>query len=88
VVWPYKQWRQEGAIEQVMLAPKPSAQEKALQGKSGLVPVPTRWIIERSNAWMERCKRLVKNFERTLGNATAKLNLCFIRLMLKRLARA
>lgn len=27
-----------------------------------------------------------KNFERTLSYATAKLNLCFIRLMLKRLA--
>ncbi|HIK16398.1 MAG TPA: transposase, partial [Leptolyngbyaceae cyanobacterium M33_DOE_097] len=37
-------------------------------------------------AWMERCKSLVKNFERTLAHATAKLNLCFIRLMLKRLA--
>ncbi|WP_298914887.1 transposase [uncultured Nostoc sp.] len=43
---------------------------------------------ERSNAWMERCKSLVKNFERTLAHATAKLNLCFIRLMLKRLAQA
>ncbi|MEG4207195.1 hypothetical protein QUA20_25110 [Microcoleus sp. Pol7_A1] len=25
---------------------------------------------------MERCKILVKNFELTLSNATAKLNLC------------
>ena len=70
------------------LAPKPSPSEKAAQGKSGFVPVPTRWVIERSNAWMERCKSLVKNFERTLDHATDKLNLCFIRLMLKRLARA
>lgn len=53
--------------------------------KSGFVPVRARWIIERSNAWMERGKILVKNFERTLGNATAKMNLCFIRLMVKRL---
>jgi transposase len=58
------------------------------QSKSGFVPVAARWVIERSNAWMERCKILVKNFERTLVNATAKLNLCFIRLMLKRLAAA
>jgi transposase len=36
---------------------------------------------------MERCKSLVKNFERTLDHATTKLNLCFVRLMLKRLAR-
>ena len=68
------------------LAPKPSKAEKAALGKTGFVPVATRWVIERSNAWVERCKSLVKNFERTLTNATAKLNLCFIRLMLKRLA--
>jgi Transposase DDE domain len=65
---------------------KPSKQEKAKNGQSGFVPVATRWVIERSNAWMERCKILVKNFERTLANATTQLNLCFVRLMLKRLA--
>nr|WP_313950171.1 transposase [Nostoc sp. FACHB-110] len=51
-------------------------------GKTGFVPVATRWVIERSNAWMERYKSWVKNFERTLFHTNAKLNLCFIRLML------
>jgi hypothetical protein len=50
---------------------KPSKQQKAAQGKSGFVPVVARWVIERSNAWMERC---------------TKINLCFVRLMLKRIA--
>jgi hypothetical protein len=68
------------------LSTKPSKQEKAAQGKSGFVPAIARWVIERSNAWIERCKILVKNFERTLPNATTKLNLCFVRLMVKRLA--
>ncbi|MBD2124728.1 transposase, partial [Trichocoleus sp. FACHB-262] len=53
---------------------------------SGEVPAVARWVIERSNAWMERCKSLVKSFERTLSHATTKINLCFVRLMLKRLA--
>lgn len=70
------------------LSPKPTKAEKAALGKTGFVVVATRWVIERSNAWMERCKSLVKNFERTLSHATAKLNLCFIRLMLKRLAHS
>lgn len=65
---------------------KPSKLEKAASGKSGFVPAVARWVIERSNAWMERCKSLVKNFERTLAHATTKINLCFVRLMLKRLA--
>ncbi|NJO50644.1 MAG: transposase [Leptolyngbyaceae cyanobacterium RM2_2_4] len=68
------------------LSPKPSKQQKAAQGKAGFVPVAVRWVIERSNAWMERCKSLVKNFERTLSHATTKIDLCFVRLMLKRLA--
>jgi len=68
------------------IAPKVSKQEKAEKGLSGFIVVPTRWVIERSNGWVERCKILVKNFERTLFNATAKLNLCFIRLMLRRIA--
>ncbi len=82
----------QGVYPQIMtkirleLAPKPTNAEKAAQGKTGFVPVAVRWVIERSNAWMELCKSLVKNFERTLSHATAKLNLCFIRLMLRRLA--
>jgi hypothetical protein len=40
---------------------------------------------ERSNAWVKRCKSLVKNFDHTLARSNAKLKLCFIRLMLKRL---
>jgi len=68
------------------LSTKPSKQQKDAQGKSGFVPAIARWVIERANAWMERCKILVKNFERTLSNATTKLNLCFVRLMIKRLS--
>ena len=68
------------------LSAKPTREEKVAQGKSGFVPTAVRWVIERSNAWMQRCKSLVKNFERNLAHATAKVNLCFIRLMLKRLA--
>jgi hypothetical protein len=70
------------------LSPKLSKSEKEEGGKSGFVPIVARWVVERSNAWVERCKSLVKNFERTLENAKAKLDFCFIRLMLKRLAKA
>jgi Transposase DDE domain len=66
----------------------------AIIGKSGFVTVAVRWVYafggaklyERSNAWVERCKNLVKNFEWTVERARAKLNLCFIRLMVIRLA--
>ena len=71
---------------QFELSAKPSKAEKEAKGQSGFVPVAARWVIERSNAWVERCKSLVKNFDRTLERSNAKLKLCFIRLMLKRLA--
>ena len=56
------------------LSPKPSKKEKS--GKVGFVPVQTRWVIERSNSWMEKARSLVKNFERTLFHSTQKINLC------------
>jgi len=71
---------------QFELSPKPSKPEKAAQGKSGFVPVKARWVVERSNAWVERCKSLVKNFEHNLAHANEKLKLCFVRLLFKRLA--
>lgn len=71
---------------QFQLAPKPSKQEMAAQGKSGFVPVKARWVVERSNAWVERCKSLVKNFALNLFHANQTLKLCFIRLLIKRLA--
>lgn len=68
------------------LSKKPSKQEKSEQGKCGFVAAVARWVVERSHAWMERCKSLVKNYERTLENAKAKIDLCFVRLLLKRLS--
>jgi transposase len=69
------------------VAPKMSKQEKQAQGTSGFVVIPMRWIVERSNAWVERSKSLVNNFDRTLDNANARLKLCFIRLILKPLTK-
>lgn len=71
---------------QFELSAKPSKTDKHVKGQSGFLPVAARWVIERSNAWVERCKSLVKNFDRTLERSNAKLKLCFIPLMLKRLA--
>ncbi len=68
------------------LSPKPSPEQKQQEGKIGFVPVQTRWVIERTNSWMERCKSLVKNFERTLAHATTKVNLCWLLMDSRELA--
>jgi hypothetical protein len=38
------------------LSPKLSKSQKEKEGKTGFVPVKARWVIERTNSWMERCK--------------------------------
>ena len=55
---------------------------------AGFVPLPKRWIVERTFAWLGRCRRLAKDFENLAANVLAFLCLAMIRLMLRRLARA
>ncbi|MDE5068896.1 MAG: transposase [Trichodesmium sp. St16_bin4-tuft] len=46
------------------LSPKPSKTEKENLGKTGFIPVKVRWVIEKTNSWMERCKSLTKKIWR------------------------
>ena len=51
----------------------------------GFVVEPKRWIVERSIAWLNRCRRLAKDCENRNHNALAFLRLASIQLMLRRL---
>jgi transposase len=51
----------------------------------GFVAQPKRWIVERSIAWLNRCRRLAKDWENLNRNAVAFLKLASIRLMLRKL---
>ncbi len=46
--------------------------------------LPKRWIVERSFAWLDKCRRLWKNCERKLQNSLQMFSLAFIRLLLNR----
>lgn len=46
--------------------------------------IPRRWVVERSIAWLEKCRRLWKNCERKLITSLAMMRLAFISLLLKR----
>src|SRR5258707_8231598 len=52
---------------------------------SGFVVLPKRWIVERSIAWLNRCRRLAKDWENLNRKALAFLRLASIRLMLRKL---
>ena len=51
----------------------------------GFVVLPRRWVVERTFAWLNRCRRLAKDFENRSHNALAFLKLASIRLMLRKL---
>jgi transposase len=51
----------------------------------GFVVLPKRWIVERTLAWLNRCRRLAKDWENLNRNALAFLYLASIRLMLRKL---
>lgn len=46
--------------------------------------IPKRWVVERSFAWLEKCRRLWKNCERKLNTSLNMVALAFIALLLKR----
>src|SRR4030095_5263862 len=52
---------------------------------AGFVVVPKRWSVERTIAWLNRCRRLAKDWENLNCKALAFLRLASIRLMLRRL---
>ena len=52
---------------------------------NGFIVLPMRWVVERTFAWLNRCRRLAKDFENLSRNALAFLQLASIRLMLRKL---
>ena len=51
----------------------------------GFVVQPRRWVVERTIAWLNRCRRLAKDWENLNRNALAFIKLASIRLMLRKL---
>lgn len=51
----------------------------------GFEIIPKRWVVERTIGWLNRCRRLAKDWETKTHNALAFLKLASIRLMVRRL---
>jgi transposase len=54
----------------------------------GFEPLPRRWVVERTIAWLNRNRRLAKDFEATIESAQAWLFIASVKLLSRRLARA
>ncbi len=53
----------------------------------GFTVLYRRWVVERTFAWMSRCRRLAKDFERTLESSLAWAQLAACRFLMRRVAR-
>lgn len=61
---------------------------KRSDAANGFEVLPRRWVVERTFAWLGRCRRLAKDFEGSIESAVAWITIASIRLLTRRLARA
>ena len=55
------------------------------EGQRGWVKLPIRWTVERTFAWLGRCRRLSKDREKSVRSSESFIKLAMIQLMLHRL---
>jgi putative transposase len=71
-------WVEKNARWELVIVRRP-------EGKKGWVKLPLRWTVERTFAWLGRCRRLSKDREKSVLSSEAFVKLAMIHLMLNRL---
>lgn len=61
---------------------------RRVDSAKGFVLLPRRWVVERTLAWLNRNRRLSKDFETTIESALAWILIASVKLLCRRLARA
>lgn len=60
---------------------------KRSDDQTGFKVLPRRWVVERTFAWLGRCRRLAKDWEKTIESSTAWTLVAHIRILIRRLAK-
>jgi transposase len=77
----------QNAVKAVLAQVNVEIVKRSDQAK-GFVVLPKRWVVERTFAWLNRCRRLAKDWECLNRKARAYVLLASIRLMSRTLGRA
>ena len=72
------QWVEANARWELSIVRRP-------EGSEGWVRLPIRWTVERTFAWLGRCRRLSKDREKSVLSSESFIKLAMIHLMLNRL---
>ena len=56
-------------------------------GVKGFQLLPRRWVVERTFAWLGRCRRLAKDFEGSIESEVAWILVAHLRFLTRRLAK-
>ena len=73
-----EEWLDENARFTIEVVNRP-------KGQRGFVLLPKRWVVERTLAWLERCRRNSKDYERLTPTSAAMIQISMIQLRLHRL---
>lgn len=60
---------------------------KRSDAPNGFEILPRRWVVERTFAWLGRCRRLAKDWEKSIASAHAWTIIAHIRILTRRIAR-
>jgi putative transposase len=69
----------EGSWRLDVIKPQPQVE--------GFMVRPWCWIVERTFAWVNRCRRLGKDYERKVQTSEHLIQIAMIRLMIRRLGQ-
>jgi putative transposase len=72
------EWVEDNAPWELIIVRRP-------EGEQGWVDLPLRWTVERTFAWLGKCRRLSKDREKSVRSSEAFVKLAMIHLMLNRL---
>jgi len=72
------------AVKRIMAQVNVEIVKRSDQARAFIV-LPRRWVVERTFAWLNRCRRLAKDWENLNRKGLAFLRLASIRLMLRKL---